>query len=263
MCWQGCGKVQDWRGKSWLLWAFSLCNLKLLSTPEMLGSSSATALLYLSHECFGQQQKCCTTVEWAPSYNLSHHERKWQEWGHLVGTWNCRLSVQQNWCSCWKTWTKKHQHQGWSLQKPHGHCVQEICSRRNSICRLSLLAADARRQNLCHCSSFYVSIWPSKSRLQKAACKPKDATDIHKELLSSTPEINSVVWWDEGTSRVLPQLRHEQICFHKNQTAHPHTEGWPRGPGLSWDEQLKLQRPARSQHGSQCICQKFHQQNVF
>lgn len=58
MCWQGCGKVQDWRGKFWLLWAFSFCNLKLLSAPETLGSSSAIAVLYLSRERFGQQQKC-------------------------------------------------------------------------------------------------------------------------------------------------------------------------------------------------------------
>lgn len=54
----------------------------------------------------------------ALSYNLSHHERKRQVQGHLVGTRNCRLPVRQNWCSWCKTWTDEYRHEGWRLQEP-------------------------------------------------------------------------------------------------------------------------------------------------
>lgn len=115
MCWQGCGKVQDWRGKFWLLWAFSFCNLKLLSAPEMLGSSSAIALLYLS-----QVLASSASAEqlWSPFLQFEPPWKEAANTGSSCGNMKLQTSSStklMRWC---RTWTGEYQHQGWSLQKP-------------------------------------------------------------------------------------------------------------------------------------------------
>lgn len=111
MCWQGCGKVQDWRGKFWLLRAFSLCNLKLFSA--WLSFSSCFALIVSWMFWPAVKVPNCGALP----YNLKHHESKQQMWGHPVGTRNCRFPVWQSRCSWCRTGMDKQQHPGWSVQK--------------------------------------------------------------------------------------------------------------------------------------------------
>lgn len=143
--------------------------------------------------------------------------------------------------------------------------VREICSRRNSICCFSLLVADTCKWNLCHCSSFYASIWSSKSTLQKADINLKmQRTSLGTS--SSALKINPGVWGDKDISLVLPELLHEQIFVSTNIKPSPFTptqRGGSRRPGLNWDEHLQLQHPARSQCDLKCICPKFYKRNVF
>lgn len=95
--------------------------------------------------------------------NMKLQTSSWTEWMQLMQNWGGQVAA--------------------SRLEPAEAAVWEICSRRNPICCLSLLVADTRKWNLCHCSSFYASIWSPKSRLQKAAWKPEDAKDIPRDLL--------------------------------------------------------------------------------
>lgn len=89
MCWQGCRNVQDWGGQ--VLGAVGFFPLQLKAFVSSRNAPFPLSYCFaLFCECFGRQQDCR-----ALSYNLSHHERKWKVWGHLVGTWIADFQLDQ------------------------------------------------------------------------------------------------------------------------------------------------------------------------
>lgn len=245
--WEGAGL----RGKFWLLWAFSLCNLKLFPAPETFSFSSAIALVYWSHKCFGRQRKCWTTVEPFPTI-----------WATMKGNGKYRVILWKHAIADFqfdKTDAADANHgQTSSSMKAGDHrslgrCVQEICSRRNSIC----------------CPSFWLQKHVGETCAIDLFTLPSDLLKVDYRKLPVNPKMQSENTRLEGapllplkSTQGMRRWEHQSgpattvswtdFCFHKSQTitVHPRTEGWPKGPGLNWDEHLNSQRLARSQHSS-------------
>lgn len=195
-------------------------------------------------------------------YNLRQHESKQQIWGHLVGTWNCKLPIWQNGCSWCRTRMDKYQHPGWSLEK--------LLCERSAAEGIQYAAFPFWLQTHVSETCAIALLFMPPSDLPKADYRKLPVNlKMQRTSLgtsSSALKINPGVWGDKDISLVMPELLHEQVFVSTNIKPSPFTStqrGGSRGPGLNWDEHLKLQHPARSQCGLQCICPKFYQRNVF
>lgn len=238
MCWQGCGKVQDWRGKFGLLWAFSLCNLKLLSAPEMLRSSSAIALLYLSHKCFGQQQKHWRTVELFPTIwatvkgNGKYGVILWEH--EIAGLQFDKADAELGWMS---TSIKIG-----VLQKPLATARERSAAERIKYAAFHFWLQKHIGET---CAIALLCMSPShlpKADYRQLPLNPKMQW-LSIKSSTSTLKINPVVWGDEGISLVLPQLLHEQISVSTNHHLSPPHRGVTQRTRLKLGQTLKTPTP--------------------
>lgn len=241
MYWQGCGKAQDWRGKFGLLWAFSLCNLKLLSAWEMLLSSSAIALLYLSHKCFGQQQKCWRTVELFPTI-----------WATVKGNGKYGVILREHEIADlqFDKADAADAELGWMSTSIKAGVLQKplaTARERSAAEGIKYAAFHFRLQKHVGetCAIALLFMPPShlpKADYRKLPVNPKMQWLFIKSS-TSTLKINPVVWGVEGISLVLPQMFHKQISVSTNHHLSPLHRGVTQRTRLKLGQTFKTPTP--------------------
>lgn len=251
MCWQGCGKVQDWGASSgccglfhFATWSFFQPQKHLVFLQLLLWFIGLVNVL-ASSESAEQLVEPFPTIWATMKGNGKYRVILWE---HAIADFQFD---ETDAADANRGQTSSSMKAG--DRRSLGHCVQEICSRRNSICCPSLWLQKHVGET-CAIDLFTLPSDLPKVDYRKLPVNPKmqsQNTRLEGAPLLPLKLIQDMRRW-EHQSGPATTASWTDFCFHKSQTitVHPRTEGWPKGPRLNWDEHLNSQRLARSQHSS-------------